>query len=68
MHLLRRFYEKFRMWLLAITNTLIALIWFRRLNRIIAVSVRVKLGSPVRFIQPRPGRDERIITRLFFVS
>ena len=39
---------------------LAALIVFGWLYIIVAVLVRIKLGSPVLFRQPRPGKDERI--------
>jgi len=39
-----------------------ALICFGWLYILIAVLVRIKLGSPVIFKQERPGRDERIFT------
>lgn len=37
---------------------LLALFWW--MLAIVAVLVRVKLGSPVLFRQPRPGRDEKV--------
>lgn len=39
---------------------LLALVFCCWLYAIIALLVRIKLGSPVLFKQPRPGRDEKI--------
>lgn len=39
---------------------LVAVIMFCWLYAIIAILVRIKLGSPVLFIQDRPGKDEKI--------
>lgn len=41
---------------------LAAIIVFSWLYIIVAVLVRVKLGSPIIFKQPRPGKDEKIFT------
>ena len=38
----------------------LAIIVFSWLYVIVAILVRVKLGSPVLFTQPRPGKDEKI--------
>lgn len=54
------FYEKYMKRLLDIVCALAALIVFCWLYIIIAVLVRIKLGSPVIFKQPRPGKDEKI--------
>ena len=54
------FYEKYMKRLLDILCALAALIVFSWLYIIIAILVRVKLGSPVIFKQPRPGKDEKI--------
>ena len=54
------FYEKCVKRLLDIVCALAAIIVFWWLYIIIAVLVRIKLGSPVLFRQPRPGRNERI--------
>lgn len=43
---------------LVLSLLLLALFWW--VLAIVAVLVRVKLGSPVLFRQPRPGKDERI--------
>ena len=40
--------------------SLVLLILFWWVLAIVAILVRVKLGSPVLFKQPRPGKDERI--------
>lgn len=54
------FYERYMKRLLDIICALAALIVFCWLYIIVAVLVRVKLGSPVIFKQPRPGKDEKI--------
>ena len=54
------FYEKYIKRPMDIVCALAALIVFCWLYIIIAMLVRVKLGSPVIFKQPRPGRDEKI--------
>lgn len=54
------FYEKYIKRPLDILCALAALIVFSWLYIIIAILVRVKLGSPVIFSQPRPGKDEKI--------
>lgn len=54
------FYEKYMKRLLDIICALAALIVFCWLYIIVAVLVRIKLGSPVIFKQPRPGKDEKI--------
>lgn len=56
------FYEKYMKRLLDILCALAALIVFSWLYIIIAILVRVKLGSPVIFKQPRPGKDEKIFS------
>ena len=53
-------YEKYVKRIFDILCALAALIVFSWLYIIVAVLVRVKLGSPVIFKQPRPGKDERI--------
>ncbi len=58
------FYEKYIKRLLDIICSLLFIIVFCWLYAIIAVIVRVKMGSPVLFKQPRPGispgKDEKI--------
>ena len=53
-------YERYIKRILDIICALAALIVFGWLYIIVAVLVRVKLGSPVLFTQPRPGKDEKI--------
>ena len=54
------FYEKYMKRMLDIVCALAALIVFSWLYIIVAILVRIKLGSPVIFKQPRPGKDEKI--------
>lgn len=54
------FYEKYVKRVFDISCALAALIVFSWLYIIVAVLVRLKLGSPVLFKQPRPGKDEQI--------
>lgn len=51
----RGFYEKYMKRLLDIICSLLAIIVFSWLYIIIAIVVRIKMGSPVIFKQPRPG-------------
>lgn len=51
----RGFYEKYVKRLLDIICSLLAIIVFSWLYAIIAIIVRIKMGSPVLFKQPRPG-------------
>ena len=51
----RGFYEKYIKRLLDIICSLLAIIVFCWLYAIIAIIVRIKMGSPVLFKQPRPG-------------
>ncbi len=51
----RLFYEKYIKRLLDIICSLLAIILFCWLYLIIAIIVRIKMGSPVLFKQPRPG-------------
>ena len=53
-------YEKYIKRIFDIICALAALIVFSWLYLIIAFLVRIKLGSPVIFKQPRPGKDEKI--------
>ena len=48
------------------TLALLAIVVFSWLFAIVAVLVRVKLGSPVLFKQPRPGKDEKIFNMYKF--
>lgn len=54
------FYEKYVKRLLDIIFSGLALLILSPVMLIIAVLVRVKLGSPVIFTQERPGKDEKI--------
>lgn len=62
------FYVRWGKRLLDIVCALLALIVFSWLYVILAVLVRVKLGSPVLFTQPRPGKDEKIFKLYKFRS
>lgn len=62
------FYERYGKRLLDIVCALLALVVFSWLYVILAVLVRVKLGSPVLFTQPRPGKDEKIFKLYKFRS
>ena len=53
---------------LDILCALLALLVFGWLYLIVAVLVRVKLGAPVLFTQPRPGKDEKIFKLYKFRS
>ena len=53
-------YEKYLKRSIDIICSLLALIVFSWLYLIIALLVRIKLGSPVLFKQERPGKDEKI--------
>ncbi|MBQ7573024.1 MAG: sugar transferase [Clostridia bacterium] len=48
------------------TLALLAIIVFWWLYALVAVLVRIKLGSPVIFKQPRPGKDEKIFNMYKF--
>ena len=61
-------YEKYFKRPLDILCALAALTVFGWLYILVAVLVRVKLGSPVIFRQPRPGRDEKIFNLYKFRS
>lgn len=56
----KTFYEKHVKRFLDIVCALLAIICFSWLYIIVAILVRVKLGSPVIFKQMRPGLDEKI--------
>lgn len=53
-------YEKYVKRVFDIICALLAIIVFCWLYAIIAILVRIKLGSPVLFKQPRPGKNEKI--------
>lgn len=61
-------YEKCIKRLLDIVCALAALLVFWWLYLIVAILVRAKLGSPVLFTQPRPGRNEKIFKLYKFRS
>lgn len=54
------FYEKYIKRLLDVILSALALVILSPVLLIVAVLVRVRLGSPVIFRQPRPGRDGKI--------
>lgn len=58
----KRIYEKYIKRILDFTLSLIALICLSPILLIVAILVRVKLGSPIIFKQQRPGKDEKIFT------
>ena len=60
----RLFFKRF----LDFTLSLIAIILLSPIYLIVAILVRVKLGSPVIFKQKRPGKDERIFKMYKFRS
>lgn len=61
-------YERYIKRVLDVVCALAALIVFSWLYIIIAVLVRIKLGKPVIFKQPRPGKDEEIFNLYKFRS
>lgn len=61
-------YEWYVKRILDIVCALAALIVFCWLYAILAILVRIKLGSPVLFTQPRPGKDEKIFKLYKFRS
>ena len=54
------FYEKHIKRIVDIVCASMALLVFGWLYLLVALLVRVKLGSPVIFKQPRPGKDEKV--------
>lgn len=54
------FYQRYGKRAIDLCLSLVLLILFWWVLTIVAILVRVKLGSPVLFKQPRPGKDERI--------
>ena len=62
----QRFYEKYIKRIIDIVCALTALIVFWWLYLIVAILVRVNLGSPVLFKQRRPGKDEKIFSMYKF--
>ena len=61
-------YEKYIKRILDICCALAAILVFWWLYLIIAILVRVNLGSPIIFKQPRPGKDEKIFYMYKFRS
>ncbi len=61
-------YEKYFKRPIDLCCALAALIVFSWLYIIVAILVRIKLGSPVIFKQPRPGKDEKIFNLYKFRS
>lgn len=61
-------YEKYIKRLLDFTLSLFAVIFLSPLLIIIALLVRINLGSPVIFKQPRPGKNEKIFYMYKFRS
>jgi len=55
-------YEKYIKRILDFSLSLIALIVLSPIFLIVAILVRIKLGSPVIFKQERPGKNEKIFT------
>ena len=64
----RGIYERCIKRLLDILCALLALLVFGWLYLLVALLVRIKLGSPVLFTQPRPGKDEKIFKMYKFRS
>lgn len=62
------FYAKYIKRILDVCCALAAMIVFCWLYAIVAILVRVKLGSPVIFKQARPGKDEKIFNLYKFRS
>lgn len=54
------FYQRYGKRVIDLCLSLVLLILFWWVLAIVATLVRLKLGSPVLFKQPRPGKDERI--------
>lgn len=60
------FYEKHIKRVLDIVCAISLIVLFVWLYALIAVLVRIKLGSPVLFVQPRPGKNEKIFNMYKF--
>lgn len=54
------FYQRYGKRVIDLCLSLVLLILFWWVLAIVAILVRMKLGSPVLFKQPRPGKDEKI--------
>ena len=61
-------YEKYVKRILDICCAIVAILVFWWLYLIVAILVRVNLGSPIIFKQPRPGKDEKIFYMYKFRS
>jgi len=61
-------YERYIKRIFDIICALAAIIVFSWLYIIVAALIRIKLGSPVLFKQPRPGKDEKIFNMYKFRS
>lgn len=61
-------YQKYIKRILDFVLSLIAIICLSPVYLIVAILVRVKLGSPVLFTQDRPGKDEKIFKMYKFRS
>ncbi len=61
-------YEKYIKRLLDICCALAAILVFWWLYLIVAILVKINLGSPIIFKQPRPGKDEKIFNMYKFRS
>lgn len=59
-------YKKYIKRAMDFTLSLVAIICLSWLLAIVAILVRIKLGSPVLFKQPRPGKDEKIFNMYKF--
>lgn len=66
MHSEKGIYERYIKRILDIIFALIVLILFWWLILIIAILVKIKLGSPIVFKQPRPGKNEKIFNMYKF--
>lgn len=62
------FYERYVKRLLDVTLSFLAILVLSPVMIIIAILVRIKLGSPVIFRQRRPGKDEKIFDMYKFRS
>ena len=59
-------YEKYVKRILDVLFSMLFLILFWWLILVIALLVKIKLGSPVIFKQPRPGKNEKIFNMYKF--
>lgn len=61
-----KIYEKYIKRIIDIVCALAAITVFSWLYLIVAILVKIKLGSPVLFKQPRPGKDEKVFNMYKF--